>query len=431
MAGESSFVPLLSVAVFLSGGTPIKGNPAYWNGTIPWVSAKDMKELRIRDSQDHITRAGLENGSRLAPRGSTLLLTRGMTLLSDVPICAAYGDVAFNQDVKALVPHASVHPSYLTYAVLAAKKKLLDIVELAGHGTGRLPTDRVKSIQIRLPDRGDQIEITNILAKLDDKVELNRQMNETLEGMARAIFQSWFIDLDAAQKRVTNLEMGFVGAEDTLSLPKIEEPGSEPAPVSWDTSTLADFITLNPESWTKDRTPDEIIYVDLGNTKWGEIQSVMQYDRKSAPSRAQRILRSGDTIVGLVRPGNGSFALVSRDGLTGSTGFVVMRPRKRIYREFVYLAATSPVNIERLAQLADGAAYPAVRPEAVVSTPVVRPSDAVLERFSRITSPMLDRIAANQNESHTLVELRDTLLPKLISGELPIRDADRFVGEAI
>jgi type I restriction enzyme S subunit len=122
-----------------------------------------------------------------------------------------------------------------------------------------------------------------------------------------------------------------------------------------------------------------------------------------------------------VRPGNGSYAFISEDGLTGSTGFAVLRPRRIGYAEFVYFAATAAENIEALSHLADGGAYPAVRPEVVDSTPVIRPRDVVIERFSEIGGPLLAKMAQNERESRTLAALRDALLPKLISGELRFR----------
>ena len=168
----------------------------------------------------------------------------------------------------------------------------------------------------------------------------------------------------------------------------------------------------------------------MTNTKWGRIEALTAYTRQDAPSRAQRVLRPGDTIVGTVRPGNGSYAFVAEDGLTGSTGFAVLRPRKAQYQEFVYFAATAGNNIEELAHLADGGAYPAVRPEVVISTQLVCPTDAVLSEFAKTAGPLLAKMAQNERESRTLAALRDTLLPKLISGEVRVGDAERFVGAA-
>src|SRR5690606_20722666 len=103
--------------------------------------------------------------------------------------------------------------------------------------------------------------------------------------------------------------------------------------------SLKSFAKLNPENWSRADYPDRINYIDLSNTKWGSVEAIVHYSGKNAPSRAQRILRPGDTVVGTVRPGNGSYALISEDGLTGSTGFAVLRPMKSSFREFVYCVA--------------------------------------------------------------------------------------------
>lgn len=109
----------------------------------------------------------------------------------------------------------------------------------------------------------------------------------------------------------------------------------------------------------------------------------------------------------------------------------MLRPRDANYAEFVYLVATAADNIDMLAHLADGAAYPAVRPEVVAATPIVRPDDEVLKRFSRSVGPVLAKIAQCERESRTLAALRDALLPKLISGELRVKDAEGLVAEAV
>jgi type I restriction enzyme S subunit len=202
-------------------------------------------------------------------------------------------------------------------------------------------------------------------------------------------------------------------------------------PEGWEAGTLADMSSLNPEVWSKETRPAVVNYVDLSNTKWGRIEAVTAYAQEAAPSRAQRVLRRGDTIIGTVRPGNGSYTFISEDGLTGSTGFAVLRPLQSQYAEIVYLAASATENIERLAHLADGAAYPAVRPEVVAVTEIAKATHEVLRAFSRSASPLLSRMAANDRASRTLAALRDTLLPKLISGELRVKDAERFVGRAV
>ena len=175
---------------------------------------------------------------------------------------------------------------------------------------------------------------------------------------------------------------------------------------------------LNPESWSQRNSPVSVEYVDLANTKWGTIESTQAFAWADAPSRARRVLRVGDTIVGTVRPGNRSYSFIGIDGLTGSTGFAVLRPIGLRFRELVYLAATAPENIERLAHRADGAAYPAVRSEVVTETEVIVPAadSKALGCFSRVLGSIFSKMESMKRESLSLAAQRDALFPRLVSG---------------
>ncbi len=326
---------------------------------------------------------------------------------------------------------------------------------------------------ILTPPLPEQRAIAHILGTLDDKIELNRRMNQTLEEMARALFKSWFVDflpVRAKQRARTPAcvrrtgrqtgdpvrakaalitppqgesdwtveraraylpaarglaQAGLADMDDSIAdlFPdRLVDSELGPIPEGWEVKKLNHCVTLNPESWSRTNTPESVEYVDLANTKWGIIEVTQHFTWKDAPSRAKRILRAGDTIIGTVRPGNGSYSLIGNDHLTGSTGFAVLRPKYSRYREFVYLATTTAENIKRLAHRADGAAYPAVRPDVVAETEVVMPSvdDDLLNCFSRAVAPILDKMESNKTESRTLVAQRDGLLPKLVSGALRV-----------
>src|SRR5690606_42020595 len=116
------------------------------------------------------------NGTRLVPAGTVFLLTRGMTLLNDVPICVAQRPMTFNQDIKALRPRAHVASEYLPYVLLGNKARLLSQVDLAGHGTGQLNTDELKALDVRLPPLPEQRATAHILGTLDDRTELTRRL---------------------------------------------------------------------------------------------------------------------------------------------------------------------------------------------------------------------------------------------------------------
>ena len=329
-----------------------------------------------------------------------------------------------NQHVAIIRPDPDIlDPRFLRYALV--EPKMQDrMLSWAGSGATRnaLTKEMIESFEMFAPRRvQEQRDIAHILGALDDKIELNRRMNETLEAMARALFKSWFVEFDPVRAKMEGRDPGLPKSLANLFPNKLAESEFGLIPEGWDVGTLGDIASLNSESWSARNPPEDIIYVDLANTKWGHIEKVETYSWIKAPSRARRVLRPGDTIVSTVRPGNGSFALIGRDGLTGSTGFAVLRPKAVDDREIVWCAATSRDNIDRLAHLADGGAYPAVRPQIVTGTPVALADFPVKRAFSAMVAPWLDRIEYNRRESRKLASLRNTLLPVLVSGELRMR----------
>ncbi|MYF00433.1 MAG: hypothetical protein F4234_09755, partial [Gammaproteobacteria bacterium] len=237
-------------------------------------------------------------------------------------------------------------------------------------------------------------------------------------------FKDWFIDFGPTRAKAEG-RAPYLASELWELFP--DSLDDECKPVGWRVAHLTELAEVNPESWSKRNAPSEVEYVDLANTKWGTIEATQRFLWKDAPSRAKRVLRPGDTIVGLVRPGNGSFAFVSSPGFTGSTGFAVLRPRHSRYTQLVLLYATAPENIERLANLADGAAYPAVRPEVVGATQVVVPDDSAATRFSEIVSPILNHMESNKRENHKLAQTRDLLLPMLMTGKIRFRGFEKEI----
>jgi type I restriction enzyme S subunit len=408
------------ITIWSSGGTPRKNNRSYWNGNIPWISASSMKKIKLFDSDLKITESGLENGSRLAERGSVLLLVRGSELHKRIPVGIAERSVAFNQDVKALKTKEGVLPEYVLYWLIAKERLLLSKVEPTGIGAGKLDTKIMKELILRLPPISIQRSIVQNVVILDEKIELNFNINKTLEAMARALFKSWFVEFDPVHAKAEGCDTGLTKEISDLFPSAFQDSELGAIPKGWEIRTLSNFSSLNPESWSRDTRPENINYIDLSNTKWGRIETVSTYLEQDAPSRAQRVLRQLDTIVGTVRPGNGSYAFITEEGLTGSTGFAVLRPRKDEYAELVYLAVTTKENIEFLEHVADGGAYPAVRPEVVATTQVICPSQNIIKEFSKRVAPLLRKIAQNERESRALFIQREALLPKLISGKLRV-----------
>lgn len=417
---------LTDVARLETGHTPSRRHPEYWGGDIPWIGIRDATANHgrtILETNESTNAIGIENSSARVLPAHTVCLSR----TASVGYVVVMGrPMATSQDFVNWVCSESIDHRFLKYVLLAERTSFLRFASGTTHQTIYFP--EVKAFHVCLPPKRDQRAIAQILGTLDDKIELNRRMNETLEAMARALFKSWFVDFDPVRSKVENRDTRLPKHVAGLFPDSFEDSELGEIPKGWTPRTLADMSSLNPEAWAPETRPSVVNYVDLSSTKWGRIGAVTTHPRKTAPSRAQRVLRSGDTILGTVRPGNGSYALVVEEGLTGSTGFAVLRPLRVAFAEFVYLAATSKESIESLSRLADGGAYPAVRPDVVAATPVIKPDDDVLEVFSRISGSFLGKIAQNERETLTLSGLRDTLLPKLISGELRISDAKRILG---
>jgi len=283
-----------------------------------------------------------------------------------------------------------------------------------------------KIMKVAVPSLQAQDEVIAVLGGLDERIVLLRETNATLEAIAQALFKSWFVDFDPVRAKMEGrAPEGMDEATAALFPDGFEESELGLVPSGWRVGTLADMSDLNPESWTAKNHPDRVAYIDLANAKDNEIASVTDFEFDKAPSRARRVLRSGDTIVGTVRPGNRSFAFIHEpaSNLTASTGFAVLRPSALENTEFVYLAATQACSIEHLAHVADGAAYPAVRPDVVSGLKSVVADGLILKAFHAAAAPLLAKVSENQKQAQTLATLRDTLLPRLISGQLRLPQA--------
>jgi type I restriction enzyme S subunit len=196
-------VKLSDVCQFQSGGTPSKKNPEFWQGTIPWVSPKDMKRPRLSDVEDHISQEALESGSKLAPAGSVFVVVRGMILAKTVPVALAEVPMAINQDMKAIVPGSKLRSDFLLYAMETFRENLFKKVGRSGHGTCTLMGHEVAAFKIPLPDMKTQEEIASSIQNLERKKELHEQKQTQLQDLFRTLLH----ELMTAKVRVSHLDL--------------------------------------------------------------------------------------------------------------------------------------------------------------------------------------------------------------------------------
>lgn len=180
--------PITEICDIWSGGTPKKSVSEYWNGEIPWISGKDLKRPRLDDAIDHVSMAGIEAGSRLAPTDSVLLLVRGMGLAKDLPVAVITCPMAFNQDIKALVSRGEYSGSFIRSGIHAGKSRLLSQIVPSAHGTMTLNLNDIENFKIACPDSACEAdEIVEILDAIDRKIDLHKRKRALLEELFRTL----------------------------------------------------------------------------------------------------------------------------------------------------------------------------------------------------------------------------------------------------
>ena len=388
-----------------SGGTPSKANAAYWSGPVPWVSAKDMTTLRLQDTEEHVSHEAIGNGTRLVQKGTLLAVVRGMSLAKEFRIVEVQRPMAFNQDVKAIIPRDGVDSRFILYSLLARREYVLGIADEAAHGTKRLQTDRFLAVPVSLPNLPMQRRIASILSAYDDLIENNTRRIAILEEMARRIYEEWFVRFrfpghDQVQKVAS--ELGLI-------------------PEGWRVGSLGEAAAINARSIRPADAPLEILYIDIASVVPGAITQKQPYRFSEAPGRARRVVGHGDVIWSCVRPNRRSYALILQPepALIASTGFAVLSAKSVPY-SYLYFAVTTDDFVGFLTNHATGAAYPAVTASTFEAAPFLIPEEEVADQFHAVVAPMLDLSETLKRKNANLRATRDLLLPKLISGELDL-----------
>lgn len=143
----------------------------WWHGPIPWVSPKDLKRPRLKGVRDHISEEAANSGSRVAPAGTVFMVVRGMILAKDIPVALTERPMAFNQDLKGIVPKTDLNGDFLLNAFVQRKEALMRTIGTSAHGTRRIGTGDIEGFLIPLPSMDEQRQISDVLRSCDLKVE--------------------------------------------------------------------------------------------------------------------------------------------------------------------------------------------------------------------------------------------------------------------
>lgn len=390
MKSEWTYRPLGELVSFASGGTPSKKRDDYWDGTIPWISAKTLKTENIDTSDLFITEEGLKAGSKIAPKGSILLLTRGSGLFNGIPIARVEKDVAFNQDIKCLDSYGEVENEFIFYWLLSQKDYLMAKVGVTGIGAGKFDLDFLQKLMIPIPSERERKSIVGFASSISEKIRCNAKVNDNLLEQMQALYKSWFVDY---------------------------HPFGGVMPTSWTQTgiySLANIIYGAPfasKQFNTEGNGKPIIRIrDLKD------QQFATYTTEVHPKGY--LLHPGDIVVGM----DGEFRpyIWGNDEAWLNQRVCVFENKRPNGKAFLYFTIKPLLFAIEQTQVATTVIH--IGKKDFDTFEIMLPDTELLDAFDAITTPMVEQIVSNSIENKRLAIMRDALLPKLMSGEIDVSD---------
>jgi type I restriction enzyme S subunit len=296
-------------------------------------------------------------------------------------------------------------------------------------GRQRVPTEALDHLEVPVPPLPEQRAIAHILGTLDDKIELNRRMSDTLEAMARALFRSWFVDFDPVQAKAAGRDSGLPKHIADLFPESFEDSEFGEIPTGWTAVRLPDVIEVNPGRTIK--KGDVAPYLDMANMPTRGHSPDDVFDRAFGSGMR---FKNGDTLVARITPclENGKTAyvdfLLDEQIGWGSTEYIVLRPKPPLPLEFAYcLARSSRFREFAIQSMTGSSGRQRVPAESLYHYLLVTPSPEIAEHFGHVARALFSRASNAARESRALAAVRDSLLPKLVSGEIRIKNPEEIV----
>ncbi|GAB7015763.1 restriction endonuclease subunit S [Methanogenium cariaci] len=408
-------IKLSDLGDVVGGATPSTKNEVYYGGDVAWITPKDLSNFSgrfISRGERNITELGLKSCSaKLLPKNTVLFTSRAP--IGYVAISSK--EVATNQGFKSIVPNKNTDYLFLYYLLIFYKNKIVSM----GSGTTfkEVSGATMKNIEVYVPqDKKEQAKIGKILSSLDDKIECNNRMNTVLEEIARALFHRWFVEFEfpnadgkpyqSAGGKMVESEMGSV-------------------PEGWEVGTIGDVVqilggstpdTKNPVFWENGENPfctpkdlsTLISPILLDTERHITEEGVQSISSKHLP--AGTLLLSSRAPVG--------YLAISSVPVSINQGFIAMICDKEISN--VFLLQWLRKNMGIIEGRANGSTFQEISKRNFRTIPFLIPSVDVLMRYNSIVKPLYNQITTLTKESVEISGVRDTLLTKLMSGEIEI-----------
>jgi len=399
MAGEWKEVPFADVIELISGGTPKTSVPEYWEGSIPWLSVSDFNTgyRWVSSAEKTITERGLsESATTILNQGDIIISARGT-----VGVLAQLAKpMAFNQSCYGVRGKRGITETNFVYYAL---RHAVSQMQQFAHGGvfNTITRETFKIIRTKLPPLPEQRAIACILGALDDKIELNRRMNETLEQIAQAIFKIWFIEPTKNGK----------------------------LPEGWREGKISDICStqygFTASATDKPIGPYFLRVTDINKQNWINWTNVPHCSISNEDKQKYK-LHVGDILVArMADPGKSAIVEQEVDAVFASY-LVRLKTKSLAHAYYLFYFLKSPVYLNYSEAARSGSVQANMNAKVIVDASLPIPSSILIEGFFAKVLPIRKRIIYNLTQSATLAALRDTLLPKLLSGELRVPDAEKI-----
>jgi type I restriction enzyme S subunit len=405
---------LSSVAQLESGHTPSRKHPEYWNGAVPWIGIKDATENHgrtIDDTHQHISQEGLNHSSaRLLP-SNTVCLSR----TASVGYVVVMGrPMATSQDFINWICGPNLDPHFLKYVLFSETEALWRFASGTTHQTIYYP--EAKAFHVCLPPLPEQKRIAHILGSLDDKIELNRRMNKTLEEMARALFKSWFIGFDPVVAKSEGRPPEGMDAETAKLFPSsFEDSALGRIPKGWKVGKLSDvaIITMgqSPQGETFNEDGNGIVFYQ-GRAEFG-----WRYPTRRLYTTDPKRMAQANDILMSVRAPVGDINVANEACCIGR-GLSAIRSKNGQSSFMLYAMDSLKEQLD--VYDGEGTVFGCINKDALGGLKILMPPESVMIAFEMKASYLDSMIFNKSMQSRNLATLRDTLLPNLLNGDVNV-----------
>ena len=426
--------PLGEIADFINGdrGKNYPTSSDYVGSGIPFVSASDLDGRSVNLSgATYISEEAYDRlGNGKIIQGDILFCLRGS--LGKIGLAKGIPKGAIASSLVIIRPKEGVSLDFLYYILSSSIGKSIARELDNGSVQGNLSVRELKQVEIELPEHQEQKAIAHILGTLDDKIELNRKTNETLEAMAKALFKSWFVDFDPVRAKAEGRPTGLPDELSDLFPDSFEDSELGEIPSGWEPKTIREWgrteCGKTPSTHNQEFYGNDYMFVTIPDLHNGfhVVSSGKQLSKLGADSQRKKLLPPGSVMVSCIAtPG---LVGVAKEECFTNQQINSIIPNSKEASWFLALAMIE--NRDLLLSLGGGGSvFFNLSKGRFDEIDILAPSEDLISAFSGVVSTLMDRCFATKQETIALAKTRDTLLPKLISGEIRIPDAERMLEE--